>query len=170
MGGLLFSAFALLRGWNNYFIKSKIAENASLFCEFLLHVFYSILTFNPTTTFLTTYETLLFPPQPYRLVFVCMYFTKWFAHRQPEFRRWNWNNKNLIFLSTRISFRILCSTPGIQFPMLCFTPYVKGKFKWNTTRELVFSPSVGFRPSTDYKTKLSDHLLRYTHEIQNWSG
>ena len=47
-------------------------------------------------------------------------------------------------------------------PYVVFTPYVKGKFKWNTTRELVFSPSVGFRPSTDYKAKLSDHLLRYT--------
>lgn len=47
-------------------------------------------------------------------------------------------------------------------PYVVFTPDVKGKFKWNTTRELVFSPSVGFRPSTDYKAKLSDHLLRYT--------
>ncbi|HRH64939.1 MAG TPA: MG2 domain-containing protein [Bacteroidia bacterium] len=47
-------------------------------------------------------------------------------------------------------------------PYLAFSPAVKGKFKWNTTRELVFSPGVGFQPSTDYKAELSQHLLRYT--------
>ena len=47
-------------------------------------------------------------------------------------------------------------------PYVNFSPAVKGKFKWNTTRELVFSPAVGFRPSTDYSAELSDHLLRYT--------
>ena len=47
-------------------------------------------------------------------------------------------------------------------PYVNFSPAVKGKFKWNTVRELVFSPAVGFRPSTDYSAELSDHLLRYT--------
>lgn len=47
-------------------------------------------------------------------------------------------------------------------PYIRFIPDVKGKFIWNSKRELVFSPVIGFRPSTGYKAELTDRLLRYT--------
>ena len=40
-----------------------------------------------------------------------------------------------------------------------FTPQVRGKFKWISPTELVFSPSKGFQPSTDYKAELQSSLL-----------
>ncbi|MFN8155469.1 MAG: MG2 domain-containing protein [Bacteroidia bacterium] len=41
-------------------------------------------------------------------------------------------------------------------------PEVKGLFKWNSARQLVFSPSAGFKPETDYTLHLSTALLKYT--------
>ncbi|MFN8166197.1 MAG: hypothetical protein U0X76_08520 [Bacteroidia bacterium] len=35
-----------------------------------------------------------------------------------------------------------------------FTPDVKGKFKWNSPTELVFSPLTGFGAATDYTAEL----------------
>ena len=40
-----------------------------------------------------------------------------------------------------------------------FSPEVKGKFQWKTQRELVFSPEIGFKPSTDYKAVLTSELV-----------
>lgn len=40
-----------------------------------------------------------------------------------------------------------------------FTPQVRGKFKWISPTELVFSPNKGFQPSTDYKAELQSSLL-----------
>ncbi|MBI3257895.1 MAG: alpha-2-macroglobulin family protein [Ignavibacteriae bacterium] len=40
-----------------------------------------------------------------------------------------------------------------------FSPAVKGKFKWNSSSELIFSPSKGFKPSTDYKGELTEAIL-----------
>ena len=34
-------------------------------------------------------------------------------------------------------------------PYLAFTPEVKGKYKWNSSKELMFSPLSGFLPSSD---------------------
>jgi uncharacterized protein YfaS (alpha-2-macroglobulin family) len=39
-----------------------------------------------------------------------------------------------------------------------FEPRVQGKFKWNAPNELVFSPDLGFLPSTQYQASLSDQL------------
>ncbi len=41
-----------------------------------------------------------------------------------------------------------------------FEPKVDGKFRWNNARELVFSPSTGFAPSTDYKATITDAVLK----------
>lgn len=41
-----------------------------------------------------------------------------------------------------------------------FTPQVKGSFKWTSPTTLVFSPSSGFRASTDYQAELTDALLQ----------
>jgi hypothetical protein len=41
-----------------------------------------------------------------------------------------------------------------------FTPAVQGSFKWTSPTTLVFSPSAGFRASTDYKAELTESLLQ----------
>ncbi|WP_461099806.1 alpha-2-macroglobulin family protein [Spirosoma luteolum] len=41
-----------------------------------------------------------------------------------------------------------------------FTPAVRGKFRWTSPSELVFSPAVAFAPATDYRAELTDDLLR----------
>jgi len=40
-----------------------------------------------------------------------------------------------------------------------FKPAVRGKFKWVSESELVFSPAVAFDPATDYRAELTDELL-----------
>ena len=40
-----------------------------------------------------------------------------------------------------------------------FVPAVRGKFKWATPSELVFSPARSFDPATDYRAELTDNLL-----------
>ncbi|MFL5729037.1 MAG: alpha-2-macroglobulin family protein, partial [Cytophagaceae bacterium] len=42
-----------------------------------------------------------------------------------------------------------------------FTPQVKGKFKWTSRNELIFSPDLGFQPSTDYKAELTEKVYRH---------
>lgn len=42
-----------------------------------------------------------------------------------------------------------------------FKPAVRGKFKWTSPSELVFSPAASFDPATDYRAELSDELLRH---------
>ena len=39
-------------------------------------------------------------------------------------------------------------------------PEVKGMFKWNNQRELVFSPSSEFKPATAYTAELTPNLLK----------
>ncbi|MES2731654.1 MAG: alpha-2-macroglobulin [Bacteroidota bacterium] len=39
-----------------------------------------------------------------------------------------------------------------------FEPRVQGKFKWNAPNELIFSPDLGFRPSTNYQAKLTEKI------------
>ena len=41
-------------------------------------------------------------------------------------------------------------------------PAVKGLFKWNSARQLVFSPSAGFKPETDYTLHFSTALLKFS--------
>lgn len=45
---------------------------------------------------------------------------------------------------------------------LIIEPSVRGLFKWNNKKQLVFSPSAGFKPATTYKLHLSTALLRFT--------
>ncbi|MBI3234975.1 MAG: hypothetical protein HYZ42_13230, partial [Bacteroidetes bacterium] len=41
---------------------------------------------------------------------------------------------------------------------LNISPQVKGRFKWNNTRELIFIPENGFKPCTEYTCKLSYNI------------
>ncbi|WP_158546174.1 alpha-2-macroglobulin family protein [Adhaeribacter pallidiroseus] len=45
-----------------------------------------------------------------------------------------------------------------------FTPTVKGRFKWNTPNELVFSPLQPFAPSTDFQAEFTEKLLQHSSE------
>lgn len=43
---------------------------------------------------------------------------------------------------------------------ITFTPAVKGLFKWNTKRELMFSPENSFAASTDYQAVITSKIIR----------
>ena len=43
---------------------------------------------------------------------------------------------------------------------ITITPEVKGKFKWTSKDELIFSPDISFMPCTDYKAELTDKILK----------
>lgn len=45
---------------------------------------------------------------------------------------------------------------------IAFSPGVRGKFKWNSPRELIFSPSETFAPSTDFTAELTKNLLNHS--------
>jgi len=44
--------------------------------------------------------------------------------------------------------------------LISFNPPVAGRFRFTTTRELIFSPVTGFVPGTDYTSTLSDAIVR----------
>jgi uncharacterized protein YfaS (alpha-2-macroglobulin family) len=48
----------------------------------------------------------------------------------------------------------------VEEPYISFTPEVKGKFKWTTKDELIFSPDISFQPCTDYKAALTDKIIK----------
>ncbi|MFN3405491.1 MAG: alpha-2-macroglobulin family protein [Cytophagaceae bacterium] len=45
--------------------------------------------------------------------------------------------------------------------LIKFTPEVKGKFKWSSRNELIFSPDLGFLPSTDYTAELTSKIVSH---------
>jgi uncharacterized protein YfaS (alpha-2-macroglobulin family) len=45
-----------------------------------------------------------------------------------------------------------------------FNPDVKGVFKWNSSSELVFSPSEGFKPATEYTAKFTRQLVKHSRK------
>ena len=45
---------------------------------------------------------------------------------------------------------------------ISFEPRIKGRFRWQNTDELVFSPSQPLSPATNYKASINDDVLRYT--------
>ncbi|WP_448518958.1 alpha-2-macroglobulin family protein [Rhodoflexus sp.] len=52
----------------------------------------------------------------------------------------------------------------IETPYLKISPEVKGKYKWNSRSELVFSPESGFKPSTDYTAAITDKISAHVKE------
>lgn len=45
---------------------------------------------------------------------------------------------------------------------LSITPKVSGKFKWISSKEVLFSPDYGFKPSTDYQASVSENVFKYS--------
>jgi len=45
--------------------------------------------------------------------------------------------------------------------LIQFDPVVAGRFRFTTTRELIFSPVTGFDPSADYKATFTDQIVEY---------
>ncbi|QNH61575.1 alpha-2-macroglobulin family protein [Hymenobacter sediminicola] len=67
--------------------------------------------------------------------------------------------QNLVF-----QFADAVVTPELQdrwdtVQVVSFEPAVRGKFKWNSDRELIFSPSTPFKPSTAFKATLRKEML-----------
>ncbi|AII51249.1 alpha-2-macroglobulin family protein [Hymenobacter sp. APR13] len=67
--------------------------------------------------------------------------------------------QNLVF-----QFAEAVVTPELQdrwdtVQVVSFEPAVRGKFKWTSDRELVFSPSTPFKPSTNFKATLRKEAL-----------
>jgi alpha-2-macroglobulin len=68
--------------------------------------------------------------------------------------------QNLVFTFNKdvVSKSDLDSWQSIKY--VEFTPAVAGKFQWTAANELVFSPTSGFDPATDYKAKLNASSLK----------
>ena len=45
-----------------------------------------------------------------------------------------------------------------------FSPKIEGKFKWTATNELVFSPTAGFLPATEYRAVVSPKITEKTSD------
>ncbi|MCS6823171.1 MAG: alpha-2-macroglobulin family protein [Cytophagaceae bacterium] len=58
----------------------------------------------------------------------------------------------------------------IEAAYINFTPAVRGKYKWTANDELVFSPDVGFMPSTDYTAEFTEELLKNSGSKYNYSS
>ncbi|WP_250630317.1 alpha-2-macroglobulin family protein [Rhodoflexus caldus] len=52
----------------------------------------------------------------------------------------------------------------LEISYLKITPEVKGKYKWNSRNELVFSPESGFKPSTNYTAEVTDKISSHVPE------
>ena len=52
---------------------------------------------------------------------------------------------------------------------ISFEPAIKGKFRWESPDELVFSPSQPLNPATNYKAKIKNAVLRFSkyNSVQN---
>jgi hypothetical protein len=47
-----------------------------------------------------------------------------------------------------------------------FEPQVRGKFKWTAPNELMFSPDIGFKPSTDYQARVTKEVLSKIETVE----
>jgi len=64
--------------------------------------------------------------------------------------------QNLVFAFDRVMAPDSLVGKWDSVAYIAFTPPVKGLFKWNSGKELVFSPSVSFAASTDYVAQFTD--------------
>lgn len=49
-------------------------------------------------------------------------------------------------------------------PLLTIEPQVKGKYKFSSPRDIVFSPEQGFAANTEYTINFSENILKFTHK------
>lgn len=47
-------------------------------------------------------------------------------------------------------------------PYIKFEPYIPGRFKWESSDKLVFSPFQSLPPATTFKASVTDHVLKYS--------
>lgn len=67
-------------------------------------------------------------------------------------------NLEFRFNTAIVSDSLLDKWNSIEY--LRIDPPISGKFKWNASDELVFSPAVRFNPATEYKLYLTDEIPR----------
>jgi len=71
------------------------------------------------------------------------------------------NNQNLIFtFNKELLKNDSLVDKWIDEDLIKISPEVKGKFKWTSTREFVFSPLEEFPAATDFKVTISDKVTR----------
>ncbi|MBC7554595.1 MAG: alpha-2-macroglobulin family protein [Taibaiella sp.] len=78
--------------------------------------------------------------------------------------------QNLVFLFNKDIFADSLLGIWDSTTYINFSPAVKGKFKWNTKSELVFSPKEGFAPGAEYEGKLTNSLLKYSAKKYSFSS
>lgn len=64
--------------------------------------------------------------------------------------------QNLTFTFSEDMISVPMLNTWLDNDYIRFEPEVNGKFKWKSTKVLIFSPEQGFRPSTDYKAVFSE--------------
>ena len=69
-------------------------------------------------------------------------------------------NLSFTFTSDLVPDSLLQQWDSTQY--ISFSPDIKGKFKWNSARELIFSPSETFPPSTDFTAQLTSNLFKHS--------
>src|SRR6185295_16141768 len=69
-------------------------------------------------------------------------------------------NLSFSFTSDLVPDSLLQQWDTTQY--ISFSPAVRGKFKWNSPKELIFSPSETFAPSTDFTAQLTKNLFNHS--------
>ena len=71
------------------------------------------------------------------------------------------NNQNLVFtFNKELLKNDSMVDKWLDDDLIKISPDVKGKCKWNSTRELVFSPLENFPDATDFKITISDKITK----------
>src|SRR5690606_8191886 len=78
--------------------------------------------------------------------------------------------QNLVFAFNKDIFQDTLLHRWDSTAYIEFTPKVKGLFKWNSSSELMFSPSEGFLPGTNYTAKLTKRLVSKSKKKYPVSG
>ncbi len=99
------------------------------------------------------------------LFFLIVFFVSCMTHNRIEITNKNFGEEvqlqqNLVFTFNRAIapdslFEIWDTTSFVKF-----SPEVVGKFKWTSASELVFSPTVGFAPATEYSLTLQKSISK----------
>lgn len=70
--------------------------------------------------------------------------------------------QNLVFAFNKDIYPDSMLNKWDSIKYISFTPDVAGSFKWNSSSELVFSPSKGFLPETEYECTINDAVTTFS--------
>lgn len=78
---------------------------------------------------------------------------------KPDFGEEIETQQNLIFNFDKDIFPDSLLNTWDNTSYIEFTPAVGGSYKWNSSSQLMFSPSSGFQPGTEYKAVITKHIF-----------